>query len=306
MIVAPEDASRFPELMCVAGGVVLLAGLWRARRAVADARGLDKVVALRDVCYAVPLAVFGALHLFGPQIVRGLVPPYMPWRDFWVVFVGVSLVAGGLSIATGIGSRWAAFFFGAMMFLFVAMIHLPGALRQPGRIIWTIVCRETSFGGGAWIIAGLVGQGWPLRARDTLVMAGRALVMPALVVFGVMHFLHPLGLPGVPLVKQMPDWVPAQSLIGYLTGAGLLATAVSVVARWKTRLIASAVAAWLLALLLIIYFPVLFGALSQTAVGARMEGVNYFADTLLFVGVLLAVASAAPGSPSQDSGGDVR
>ena len=46
-----------------------------------------------NVSFAVPLAMFGALHLFGPQFVRGLVPAYMPGRMFWVYFVGFALIA---------------------------------------------------------------------------------------------------------------------------------------------------------------------------------------------------------------------
>jgi hypothetical protein len=63
----------------------------------------------------------------------------MPWRLFWVYFVGCALIAASLSIATKIEVRWSGLLFGIMMFLFVAMIHLRGALANPhDRIIWTI------------------------------------------------------------------------------------------------------------------------------------------------------------------------
>jgi hypothetical protein len=42
------------------------------------------------------------------------------------------------------------------------------------------------------------------------------------------------------------------------------------------------------------YGPVLVTALLNPAFAVRLEGINYFADTLLFAGVVLAVASAAP------------
>jgi hypothetical protein len=47
-------------------------------------------------------------------------------------------------------------------------------------------------------------------------------------------------------------------------------------------------------MVLVIYGPVLIGALSQPGVGVEVEGINYFADTLLFAGAILATASAAP------------
>jgi uncharacterized membrane protein len=281
--------------MCAAGIALWVIGGWAARSDVAAARGLEKVVALANVCVAVPLAVFGALHLFGPAFVRDLVPAYMPWRSFWVVAVGCALLAASLSIATRVAVRWSGLLFGLMMFLFVAMIHFPGALRQPhNRIIWVIVCREMSFGGAGWILAGLAADGWSERNRRGLIVVGRALVTLALVVFGIEHFLHPTGLPGVPLEKQLPAWIPGRVLIDYVTGAALLVAGGSVLAGRHTRTVAAAVGGWIVLLVLVIYGPVLIGALSDPGSGVQVEGINYFADTLLFAGVILALARTAP------------
>jgi NhaP-type Na+/H+ or K+/H+ antiporter len=94
--------------MCFAGIALFLIGGLAAKNESAEAPGLDKIVALSNVCFATPLAVFGALHLFGPQFVRDMVPRYMPGRMFWVYFVGAALIAASLSIATKIGvqQRW--------------------------------------------------------------------------------------------------------------------------------------------------------------------------------------------------------
>ena len=70
-------------------------------------------------------------------------------------FVGFALIAASLSIGTKSQVRWSGLLFGTMMFLFVAMLHFPGAVRAGGRIPWTIVIREMSFGGGGWVLAGI-------------------------------------------------------------------------------------------------------------------------------------------------------
>ncbi len=282
--------------MCVAGIAIFLVGIPAATHTIAGARGADKIVALAGLSVAVPLAVFGALHLFGPQLVRDLVPRYMPWRMFWVYFVGCALIAASLSIASGIAVRWSALLFGVMMFLFVAMIHLRGALARPhDRIIWTIVVRETSFGGAGLLLAGTALDGWGAAGKKVLVTAGRACVLLAAVVFGVEHFLYPTGLPGVPLVKQMPVWLPGRALIDYVTGAGLLVLAGSMMLGRNTRTVAAALGAWLLLLVVAMYGPILIAALFQTNAGIKVEAINYFADTLLFTGVILALASAEGG-----------
>ena len=283
--------------MCSAGIALFLIGVLAAKNEIAEARGLDKVVALSNLCVAIPLAVFGALHLFAPQFVTDIVPVYMPWRLFWVYFVGCALIAASLSIATRIGVRWSGLLFGIMMFLFVAMIHFPGALRQPhNRIFWTIVFREMSFGSAGWILAGNARDGWRGPAKKTLITVGRILIAIAAIVFGIEHFLHATGLPGVPLQKQMPTWIPGRVLLDYVTGAALLVAGGSILLARRTRVVATCVGAWILLMVLVIYGPVLIGALSQPGIGVEVEGINYFADTLLFAGTILALASASPRS----------
>ena len=139
------------------------------------------------------------------------------------------LALPSLSIATRIGVRWSGLLFGIMMFLFVAMIHLPGALRHPhDRIIWTIVFREMSFGGAGWILAGLAADESRRQGKSALTNVGSVFVTLACMVFGALHFLYPTGLPGVPLPKQTPTWVPGRVLVDYLTGAALLVAGGSV------------------------------------------------------------------------------
>lgn len=282
--------------MCAAGVVVFLIGIVAARHEIAAARGLDKIVAATWLCFAVPLAVFGALHLFGPQLILPLVPRYMPGRLFWVYAIGGALIAASVSIVTRTAVRWSGLLFGIMMFAFVAMIHLPGALARPDRIIWTIVFREMSFGGAGWILAGDAADGWPESGRRTLIVVGRLLVAVAAIVFGAQHFLHATGMPGVPLQKQMPAWIPARVLIDYVTGAALLVAGGGVLLNQRARLLTTVVGGWLLLLVLAIYGPVLIAALADPNPGVKIEGINYFADTLLFAGSLLAVASATPRS----------
>jgi hypothetical protein len=179
-----------------------------------------------------------------------------------------------------------------MMFLFVAMIHLPGALSRPDdRIIRTIVFREMSFGGAGWILAG---HALDAQARGRrLAGVGAVFVTMALIVFGVEHFLHPMGLPGVPLKKEMPEWIPGRALIDYLTGAALVGGGASVLLNLRTRIVATCLGGWILLLVLVIYGPVMILALFDPGTGVQVEGINYFADTLLFAGVILAVAKAS-------------
>jgi hypothetical protein len=49
-----------------------------------------------------------------------------------------------------------------------------------------------------------------------------------------------------------------------------------------------------LLLVLFIYGPILIASLRDPSTAVKGEGINYFADTLLFAGAILALASATP------------
>src|SRR6202451_189629 len=239
------EFQRTPFSMCTAGILFFLIALWAAKTDVARARGLDKDVALGYMCFAMPLAVFGALHLSAAPGLATMVPSYVPWHLFWAYFVGFALIAASLSIATKIQVRWSGLLFGIMMFLFDAMIHIPRALADPhNRISWVIVLREMSFGSGAWILSGSAIDGWRARGRTVLVTVGRLLIGIAAVFFSVQHFLHPALAPGVPLEKPMAEWIPARVAIGYLTGVILLVSGICILLAKMTRTAATDLGTW--------------------------------------------------------------
>jgi len=149
------EISRTVVSMCSAGVLIFLVALWAAKADIARVRGLDKVVALSNLCFAAPLAVFGALHLADARSLAPMVPSYMPWRLFWAYFFGFALLAASLSMATRILVRWSGLLFGIAMFLFVAMMDVPGSLASPrDRFGWTLTIREMTFGCGGWVLAG--------------------------------------------------------------------------------------------------------------------------------------------------------
>ena len=290
------EISRTVVSMCSAGILLFPVALLAAKTDIARARGLDKIVALSNLYFAAPLAVFGALHLAAAESLMPMVPSYMPWRLFWAYFFGFALLATSLSIATKIQVRWSGLLFGIAMFLFVAMLDIPGSLASPrDRFGWTLTIREMSFGGGGWILAGNA-----LREQDRgqggskLITVGRVIIGIAAIFYGIENSLHTANVPGVPLEKLMPAWIPGRLLIGYLTGAILLVAGASILLAKKTRMAATYLGTWIVLLVLFIYGPILIASLSDASTAVKVEGINYFADTLLFAGAILALASAMP------------
>jgi uncharacterized membrane protein len=292
------EFSRTVFSMSAAGVLLLLIGLWAARADLMRKRALDKVVALGNMCFAMPLAVFGALHLSAAPGLSAMVPSYMPWKLFWAYFVGVALIAASLSIATKILVQWSGLLFGCMMFIFVATMDLPGALAKPhDRIIWTLLLRELSFGCGGWVLAGTA-LGAKDRRGSTLIKIGRIVIGIAAIFYGVEHFIFPLNVPGVPLEKFMPVWIPGRMIISYLTGMILMICGTCILLAKKTRMAATYLGAWIVLLVIFLYGPILATSLLDPSTDVKVEGLNYFFDTLLFAGTILALANAPPRTDS--------
>jgi uncharacterized membrane protein len=130
-----------------------------------------------------------------------------------------------------------------------------------------------------------------------LITVGRVLVGLAATVYGVLNFLHPLNVPGVPLEMVMPAWIPGRLSIGWVTGVILVVAGVCILLGKKVRMAAPYLGTWIVLLVVVVYGPILIVALMNPSTGVKIEGINYFADTLLFGGAILALASAMAPNP---------
>ena len=293
LLAAFFEFSRTATSMCFAGIALMLIGVWAAKRDLANARGLDKIAALANLCFAAPLAVFGAEHFAAARGIMQLVPKFMPWPLFWTYLVGAGLLAASLSIAAKVQVQWSGLLFGIMMFVFVAMMDLPGTLTNVhNRISWVLLCREMSFGAGGWVLAGDALARRNVQAGSKLIAVGRVVIGPAAMFYGVQHFLHPINVPGVPLEKLMPAWIPAPHLISYLTGAILLVAGAAILLGRTARVAATYLGSWIFLLVLFVYGPIVVVSLLDPSTGVKVEGLNYFFDTLLYAGTILALARA--------------
>lgn len=268
--------------MWIAGLAYLILALISLRKELS--LKFDGFPVLGRVFVPVGLAMFGAEHLSAPKVLAQLVPKWMPGHLFWAYFVGFALFAAATSIALNRYARLAASLLGLMFVLFVVMIHLPNAVANPGnRILWAVAVREISFACGVLLFANRA----PLVCRIAL---GAILVF-----YGVEHFLHPDFIPGVPLSKMTPAWIPLRSAWGYLTGLALLASGAALLLNKYARTATTLLGMVLVVMVLFLYFPVLVAAPPNELV----EALNYIGDTTLFAGTILLAAGAMPRREAQ-------
>jgi len=274
--------------MSTAGLMVLAAGVIASGAKLTAGTWTGRAIALGRVFVATPLAAFGALHLAAAKGLMDMVPTYMPWPLFWVYLVGFALIATALSLIFDRLVLWSGLLAGGMFLAFVAMMDLPGVITaQHDRFAFALLARETTFGCALLALAGSVapqGSNW---AR--LVRLCRIVFAVVAIFYGVEHFLHPEFLPGVPLEKLTPAWVPVPRVWGYAVGAVLLVSGAMMLLNRQ----ASVAAAWLgivlAATVAILYVPMLWPAHGTDQI---VEAIDYIGDTLLYAGTALIVAEA--------------
>ena len=94
----------------------------------------------------------------------------------------------------------------------------------------------------------------------------------------------------------MPSWVPLPSAWVYLAGSVLLVAGIGLAVNKKARLAAASIGALMTFLTAFLYGLMLIFSNGEAETSVAL---NYVADTLLYAGSALAVASALPREPDR-------
>ena len=289
MISAPFGLPAIVFWMYVCALLVFIIGLIKIIGELPQQHGVDKIMPLGRLFFAIPLAVFGSEHFTITANVATLVPRWIPAHTFWVYLVGVAFICAALSIAVLVKARLAASLVGMTLLIFVLVMDMPGVIAQPGnRFFWALALRQLAFSGGAFAFAmqPLSRQPSPARTTAALAPIPRFFVGIPSIFYGVMHLLHPANVPGVPLQLITPEWIPGRIPLSYFVGVILILAGLCLVVNKKARLAATVLGLTILLTVLWIYLPMLLAAPTDVV------ALNYFFDTLLFCGTILLLANA--------------
>jgi uncharacterized membrane protein len=219
-----------------------------------------------------------------------IVPHWLQAPLFWTYFVGAALLAAAISFIAWRCVRWSGLLLALLFLIIVATLDLPILhIHIHERLFWTLTVRETAFAGGAMVLAGSV---WPSGSSIGIVLVrlGRALVAAIMIFYAIEHFFFPRNVPGVPLEKLIPAWMPAPTLLSYFVGVVLLLAGIGLFLRPTIRIAAAGAGIVLVLLTAFFYLPIF---LLEIHTPLAVEGINYVGDTLLFAGTVLLAGFGA-------------
>jgi uncharacterized membrane protein len=280
--------------MYVCAALLFVIGIIRISRELPQEHGLDKIMPFGPLFFAIPMAVFGSEHFTLTADIAALVPRWIPAHTFWVYLVGLGFLCAGLSLAVLVQARLAAALVGTTMMIFVLVMDVPGVIADThNRFSWALALRELALGSGALAFAMSRRSTQPQQpstagTTSPWIAVPRVFVGITSLFYGVEHLLHPANVPGVPLQKLAPEWIPGHIFLSYFVGAILILSGVCLLVNKKARIAATVLGLTILLAVLWIYVPML------AATPRDVVALNYFFDTLLFCGTILLLAGAMP------------
>lgn len=145
--------------LAFAGGSFVIAGSFLNDSFLPDqnnsAARADKFLLAGRLFFCTTMVAFGCSHFAYNEAISQIVPKWFGMPRFWTYFGGVALIGSGLAIALKIFLKPVALLLALMLFLWLLLLHVPGAIRNP------------SAGRGNLIVS----------AFDALLFCGTALVL---------------------------------------------------------------------------------------------------------------------------------
>ena len=198
------------------------------------------MVSIGRIFYAIGLIGIGIQHFIFGDFIPVIVPAWPSWipgRPFWAYAVGAALIAAGIAMLFNMKARTVAVYTGAAFLAMVVIGHIPVQLAgSPGHLaVWNNTFKALSFCGGAWVVAGSLGERTSEGARffERLMVAGRLFLPVMLVVFGIEHFVYTAF-----VVMIIPAWIPGKLFWAYFAGVALIAGGAGMIFMVYARLAA--------------------------------------------------------------------
>jgi uncharacterized membrane protein YphA (DoxX/SURF4 family) len=204
--------------------------------------------------------------------------------------VGAILIAAGVSIAINKEARLSALVIAVLFLLCAIFLHFPhfSAVLHNGNDR-TRAFEPLALSGAALALAALLptegsGAGTSCRYDDKLILFGRLLFGPSMVIFGIQHFMYAQF-----LATLVMKWLPGHLFWIYFTGASMVAAGLAITTTVQARI------AGIMLGVMFLLWVLLLHALRVLANLHNQDELTSLFVALAFSGSAFIFAAAIPG-----------
>jgi hypothetical protein len=143
--------------LTLAGGAFVIAGCFSENNEHPLIRFLKKLIPLGTILFAITIISYGINHFLYAREAVEYIPSWISNRMFWIYMGGIGLLGSGIAILLKIKVELFAALLGAMIFIWVIILHIPKAIASPfagkgGEV--TSLFLALAYCGIAFVIAG--------------------------------------------------------------------------------------------------------------------------------------------------------
>ena len=154
-ITDPAELNAMGMALATAGGALIVADSFKNIPMLTrtGSRKFATIPSPGRFLYGVPMVVFGVQHFMYAAFIASLIPTWVPGNYFLAYITGLALVAAGVSIIVEWMNRWSSLCLGSMITLFIAILHIPAVMANPGdEYQWTSLFQALAIGMSALVL----------------------------------------------------------------------------------------------------------------------------------------------------------
>ena len=143
--------------LALSGGAFVIAGCFSKQNENPLIRFLKKLIPSGAILFSLTIISFGIDHFLYAKEASDYIPSWVSNHLFWMYFTGSALIGSGIAIILKIRRRLFAALLGAMILIWVIILHVPRVIASPfaymgGEVVSAFLA--LAYCGIAFVIAG--------------------------------------------------------------------------------------------------------------------------------------------------------